>query len=252
MTQKLKNKVAIVTGASKGIGAACALELAREGASVVVNYATSMEGANKVVNEIKKMGGNAIAVQANLADPSDIKRLFTEALKAFNKIDILVNNAGIYEASHLEEVTLDHYNKMFNTNVLGVLFASQEAAHHFGSNGGNIVNISSIASTLAAPPYLVYNATKAAVDAITKTLGKELGSRKIRVNSINPGMIETEGTHAAGIMDGELRKQFEPHIPLGRIGQPEDLTKALIFLASDDSAWMTGECIIIAGGMLPF
>ena len=249
MTQKLANKVAIVTGASKGIGAACALELAREGAYVVVNYATSKEGADRVVTEICKMGGKAAAIQADLSKPDDIKKLFTETLKAFGKIDILVNNAGIYEAATLEEVTLEHYNKTFNLNVMGLLFACQEAVKCFGNAGGNIINVSSIASTLCAPPYMVYNATKAAVDALTKTLAKELGSKKIRVNSINPGMIETEGTHAAGIMDGELRKQFEPHIPLGRIGQPEDLTKAFIYLASDDSSWVTGECLVISGGL---
>lgn len=248
---KLQGKVAIVTGASKGIGAASALELAREGASVVVNYATSKEGAMRVVNEIIKMGGKAIAVQANMADPADIKRLFEETMKSFDKLDILVNNAGIYEVALLDELTLDHYNRMFNLNVLGLLLASQEAARCFGESGGNIVNISSVASRLNESPYLVYNATKAAVDSITKTLSKELGKRKIRVNSINPGMVETEGTHAMGVMD-ELRKQFEPHIALGRIGQPEDLTKALIFLVSDDSSWMTGECMVISGGLLPF
>lgn len=175
MAQKLLGKVAIVTGASKGIGAACALELAREGASVVVNYATSKEGAMRVVDQITQNGGKAIAVQADIANITDIKKLFTETLKAFSKVDILVNNAGIYEAGPIEQVTLDQYNKMFNINVLGVLFASQEAVNHFGASGGNIINISSIAGMLASPPYLVYNASKAAVDAITKTLGKELG-----------------------------------------------------------------------------
>ncbi|MBS0635295.1 MAG: glucose 1-dehydrogenase [Verrucomicrobia bacterium] len=248
---KLRGKVAIVTGASKGIGAACALELAREGASVVVNYATSKDGAMRVVDEIIKMGGKAIAVQANVADPLEIKRLFNEALEVFKRLDILVNNAGIYEEALLKDISIDHYDRMFNLNVMGVLFASQEAAKCFSDAGGSIVNISSIASSLNTPPYLVYNATKAAVDSITSTLAKELGSRNIRVNAINPGMVETEGTHATGVME-DIRKAFEPHIALGRIGKPEDLTKALIFLVSDDSSWMTGECMVISGGVVPF
>lgn len=248
---KLRGKVAIVTGASKGIGAACALELAREGASVVVNYATSKDGAMRVVDEIINMGGKAIAVQANVADPLEIKRLFKESLEVFKRLDILVNNAGIYEEALLKDISIDHYNRMFNLNVMGVLFASQEAAICFSDAGGSIVNISSIASSLNTPPYLVYNATKAAVDSITSTLAKELGSRNIRVNAINPGMVETEGTHATGVME-DIRKAFEPHIALGRIGKPEDLTKALIFLVSDDSSWMTGECMVISGGVVPF
>lgn len=249
MSQKLKDKVAIVTGASKGIGASCALHLAKEGASVVVNYASSKEGADRVVDEIVKMGGKAVAVQANLANPIDIKRLFEEAHKAFNKLDILVNNAGIYEFASLEEITPEHYHKMFNLNVLGLILASQEALKYFGPSGGSIVNMSSVASTITVPNLAVYNASKAAVDAITMTLGKELGARKIRVNGINPGMIETEGTHSAGIIDGDFRKQFEPQIPLGRIGQPQDIAQAVVFLASDESSWMTGESIIISGGL---
>lgn len=249
MANKLQDKVAIVTGASKGIGAACALELAREGAHVVVNYASSKDAADKVVNEILQMGGKAIAVKADISKIEDIAFLFAQTLKAFNKVDILVNNAGVYDAGALADVTVEQYNNMFSINVFGLLFTSQEAAKHFGPNGGNIINISSIASIVNMPPYLVYNATKAAVDAITKTLGKELAPRNIRVNGISPGMIETEGLHEKGIMTGEFRKEMEPHIPLGRIGQPADLTKALILLASDDSAWMTGASIVICGGL---
>ena len=212
---KLEGKVAVVTGASKGIGASIAKHMAAEGAAVVVNYASSNEGADRVVADIEKNGGRAIAVQADVAKKADIERLFSEAKKAFGKIDILVNNAGIYEFSPIEGVTEEHFHKQFNINVLGLILASQEAVKHFGSSGGSIINISSGASTMAPANTSVYSATKAAVDAVTKSLASELGSRNIRVNSINPGMVETEGVHAAGIMESDFRKQLQSQTPLG-------------------------------------
>ena len=248
MSKKLEGKVAVVTGASKGIGASIALHLAAEGAAVVVNYSSSKEGADRVVGEITGKGGKAIAVQANVAKEADIRRLFAEARKAFGPLDILINNAGIYEFAPLESVTAEHFHKMFDLNVLGLILASQEAVKHFGPAGGNIVNISSLAATAALPTASVYSATKAAVDAVTKSLAKELGPRNIRVNSINPGMVETEGVHAAGIADSDFRKQIESQTPLGRIGQPRDVAPAAVFLASSDSAWITGETLYISGG----
>jgi 3-oxoacyl-[acyl-carrier protein] reductase len=248
MSERLKGKAAVVTGASKGIGASIALHLAAEGAAVVVNYASSKEGADRVVSEITRSGGKAIAVQANIARPADVQRLFAEAKKAFGRLDVLVNNAGIYEFAPLEEVTPEIFHKMFDLNVLGLILASQEAAKLFGSDGGSIVNISSVVSTAAPPNASVYSATKAAVDAVTRSLAKELGPRKIRVNSINPGMVETEGVHAAGLSSGDLRKQVESQTPLGRIGQPQDIGPAAVFLASPDSAWITGETLYISGG----
>jgi 3-oxoacyl-[acyl-carrier protein] reductase len=250
MSAKLTGKVAIVTGASKGIGASIALHLAAEGASVVVNYSSSKEGADRIVREITGKGGKAVAIQANLAKETDIRRLFVEAKKAFGHLDILINNAGVYEFLPLENVTAEHFHKQFDVNVLGLILASQEAARHFGPSGGSIVNISSVVSTLAPPSASVYSATKAAVDTITRSLAKELGSRHIRVNSINPGMVETEGTSSAGLADkeGDFRKEYESHSPLGRIGQPKDIAPAAVFLASSDSAWITGETLYIAGG----
>ena len=238
-----------MTGASKGIGASIAKHLAAEGAAVVVNYASSKEGADRVVDEITSAGGKAIAVQANVAKKAEIEHLFAETQRIFGKLDILVNNAGIYELLPLENITEAHFHKQFDLNVLGLILASQQAAKHFGSEGGSIINISSIVSTLTPPNGLVYNATKAAVDAVTKTLAKELGSRQIRVNSINPGMVETEGTHTAGIIESEGRQQIEAHTPLGRIGQPQDIAPAVVFLASTDSGWITGETLTIAGGL---
>jgi len=238
-----------VTGASKGIGASIAKQLADEGAAVVVNYASSKEGADRVVAEISGKGGKAIAVQANVADKAQIERLFVETKKAFGTLDILVNNAGIYEFAPLENVTAEHFHKMFDLNVLGLILASQEAVKHFGDAGGNIINISSVAATSAPPTTSVYSATKAAVDAVTRSLAKELGPRKIRVNSINPGMVETEGVHAAGIASSDFRKEVESQTPLGRIGQPQDIAPAAVFLASADSAWMTGETLYISGGL---
>lgn len=247
-TQKLTGKVAIVTGASKGIGASIAKQLAAEGAAVVVNYASSKEGAERVVAEIISDGGKAIAAQANVANKDEIERLFAETKKAFGKLDILVNNAGIYEFSPLENVTAEHFHKMFDLNVLGLILASQEAVKHFGPAGGNIVNISSVAATSAPPAASVYSATKAAVDAVTKSLAKELGSRNIRVNSINAGMIETEGLHASGISGSDFRKEIESQTPLGRIGRPQDIAPAAVFLASSDSGWITGETLYVSGG----
>ncbi len=249
MSQKLANKVAVVTGASKGLGASIAVHLAAEGAAVVVNYASSKQGADKVVAEIAGKGGKAIAVQANVADQADIQRLFAEAKKAFGRVDILVNNAGIYEFGPLGEITAEHFHKQFNLNVLGLILTTQEAVKHFGPEGGNIVNISSVVATLTPPNASVYSATKAAVDAVTKSLAKELGPRHIRVNSVNPGMVETEGLHSAGIHDSDFRTETERQTPLGRIGQPQDIAPAVVYLVSPDSSWVTGENLTVAGGM---
>ena len=249
MSKKLDGKVAIVTGASKGIGAAIALHLAKEGASVVVNYSSSKEGAQKVVSEITKNGGKAIAVQANVAIPKEIEGLFSETKKAFNKLDILINNAGIYEFAPIEEITIEHFQKTFDLNVLGLLLVTKEALKYFGSSG-SIVNISSIVSENSFAGTSVYSGSKAAVDAITKSLGQELGPRNIRVNCVNPDVIETEGTHSAGILDSDFRKNYELRTPLRRIGLPEDVASAVTFLASDDASWITGETLFITGGYM--
>jgi 3-oxoacyl-[acyl-carrier protein] reductase len=248
MSKNLQGKVAVVTGASKGIGASIAKHLAAEGASVVVNYSSSKEGADHVVEEITKNGGKAIAIQANVAKEEDIKRLFSEVKKAYGKIDILVNNAGIYEFSPLGEITTELFNKMFNVNVLGLILTTQEAIKYFNPAGGSVVNISSVASVAPVVNSSVYSATKGAVDAITKTLSKELGPRQIRVNSVNPGLVETEGTHTGGFLDSDFRKEIEANTPLGRIGMPEDIAPAVAFLASDLSKWITGEVLVISGG----
>jgi 3-oxoacyl-[acyl-carrier protein] reductase len=245
---KLAGKVAIVTGASKGIGAAIAKQLAREGASVVVNYAASKEAAAKVVDEIAKAGGNAVAIHADISKGPDITRLFAETKKHFGVIDILVNNAGVYEFLPLEKITPAHFHRQFDLNVLGLILTIQESLSHFNAAGGSIINISSVVSTLAPATSTVYSATKAAVDAATKALSKELGPRKIRVNTINPGMIETEGFHAAGFAESDFRKEVESKTPLGRIGQPDDIAKTALFLASDESAWITGEKFVVSGG----
>ena len=247
-SNKLAGKVAVVTGASKGIGAAIAKNLAAEGAAVVVNYASSKTGADKVVAEITGAGGKAVAVQADVAKKADIDRLFAETKKAFARLDILVNNAGIYEFSPLDSITEEHFHKQFNLNVLGVILVSQAAARLFDSAGGSIVNISSVVSTLAFPNASVYSGTKGAVDAITRALATELGPRKIRVNAIRPGMVETEGTHAAGIEESAMQKQVLAQTPLGRLGKPDDIAGTAVFLASADSSWITGETLVIAGG----
>jgi 3-oxoacyl-[acyl-carrier protein] reductase len=249
MSRKLAGKVAVVTGASKGIGASIAKHLAAEGASVVVNYASSKKDADRVVAEITSDGGKAVAVQANVAKHAEITRLFAETKKTFGKLDILVNNAGVYEFRPLGEVNEEHFHKHFDINVLGLILSSQEAAKLFGSEGGSIINISSAVSSLTPPNSVVYTATKGAVDAVTKTLAKELGPRKIRVNAINPGMVETEGIHAAGFSNGDFQKQLESITPLGRIGQPIDVAPAAVFLASSDSSWITGETMLVSGGL---
>lgn len=245
--KKLTGKVAVVTGASKGIGAAIARQLAADGASVVVNYASSKSGADKVVSDITTQGGKAIAVQGDMAKKSDIERLFAETKKAYGHLDVLVNNAGVYDFKPLDQITEEHFHKQFDLNVLGLILATQEAAKHFNSSG-SVINISSVVATSPAPGGAVYSATKAAVDAVTKSLAKELGPRNIRVNSLNPGMIETEGLHAAGIKDSDFEKQIAAQTPLGRIGQPHEIATVASFLASADSGWVTGETFHVAGG----
>ena len=249
MSQKLAGKVAVVTGASKGIGASIAKHLAAAGAAVVVNYSSSKPGADRVVSEITGKGGKAIAVQGDVAKQAEIERLFAETKKAFGKVDILINNAGVYEFSPLDTVTAEQFHKHFDVNVLGLLLASKEAAKHFGPEGGSIVNVSSTVTSLTPPNSSVYTGTKGAVDAVTRVLAKELAPRKIRVNAINPGMVETEGVIAAGFSEGEFRKQIEAITPLGRIGLPDDIAPAALFFASPDSAWITGETLRVAGGL---
>src|ERR1700745_3185144 len=246
---KLTGKVAVVTGASKGIGAGIAKEFAAEGASVAVNYASAKQDAERGVDEISQANGKAIDIQGNVAKKADVERLFAEAEKAFGKVDILVNNAGVYEFVLLEEVTEQQFHRMFDTNVLGMLLVTQKPLKHFNSKGGSIINIGSLASALTPPTAVVYNATKGAVDAITRTLAKELGPRQIRVNSINPGMVITEGAVAGGYTEGDMRKMFESQTPLGRVGQTDDIAPAAVFFASDDSKWVTGETLLIAGGL---
>ena len=249
MSKKLAGKVAVVTGASKGIGAGIAKQLADEGAAVVVNYSSSKEGADRVVAEITKGGGKAVAVHANVAKLADIERLFAETKKAFGRLDILINNAGVYEFAPIENVTEENFHKQFNLNVLGLILTTQQAAKHFGEEGGSIVNISSLASHLAPPNGSVYSATKAAVDAVTKSLSKELGPRKIRVNAINPGVVVTEGLQAAGIPGSDFEKQMQARTPLGRLGEVSDVAPAAVFLASPDASWISGETLVIAGGL---
>ena len=246
---KLSNKVAVVTGSSKGIGAGIAKGLAAEGAAVVVNYASSKEGAERVVSEIKAKGGKAVAIQGDVSKAKDVERLFAETNRAFGRLDVLVNNAGVYEFAPLEQVTEEQFHRMFGTNVLGLILATREAARNFGADGGSVINIGSAASSLTAPTTSVYTATKGAVDAVTRTLAKELGPRKIRVNSINPGVVETEGAHAAGVIGSDFQKGFEAQTPLGRIAQPSDIAPVAVFLASEDSAWVTGETLLASGGL---
>jgi len=246
---RLKNKVAIVTGASKGIGAGIGKSLAAEGAAVVVNYSSSKDGADRVVADIVKNGGRAVAVQGDVSKTADVQRLFAETQKAFGTLDLLVNNAGVYEFAALGEITEEQFHRQFNTNVLGLILATQEAVKRFGAEGGSIINIGSTASSLTPPSTAVYTATKGAVDAVTHVLAKELGPKKIRVNSINPGIVETEGVHAIGMIGSDFQKQFEAQTPLGRIAQPADIAPIALFLASADSGWLTGETLLASGGL---
>jgi 3-oxoacyl-[acyl-carrier protein] reductase len=245
---KLAGKVAVVTGASKGIGAAIAKQLAADGAAVVVNYASSKSGADKVVADITKAGGKAVAIQGDVAKKADIEKLFAETKKAFGHVDILVNNAGIYEFAPLEQITEEHFRKQFDLNVLGLLLTTQEAVKHFPSTGGNVINISSIVSTLAPANGAVYSATKGAVDTITQSLAKELGTRHIRVNAVNPGLVETEGSVTAGFTNGDFHDQYVKNAPLGRIGYPQDIASAVAYFASNESSWVTGQTLIVSGG----
>lgn len=245
---ELEGKVAIVTGASKGIGAAIAKGLGAAGAAVVVNYASSREGADRVVAEITGKGGRAIAVQGDVAKAADVRRLFEETQRAFGALDVLVNNAGVYQLEPIESVVEDAFHRQFNTNVLGPILAIQEAVKHFGPKGGSVINISSVASTSAPPNSVVYSATKGALDAVTRVLAKELGPRRIRVNTIAPGGVETEGVHAAGLIGSDFEKQVVAGTPLGRFGQPEDIAGVAVFLASDAAGWVTGERIGASGG----
>jgi 3-oxoacyl-[acyl-carrier protein] reductase len=245
---KLKGKVAIVTGASKGIGAAIAKSLAAEGASVVVNYASSKAGADVVVSEIEKAGGKAVAVRGDVSKAADAKAIVDGAIEHFGKLDILVNNSGVYEFGALDDITEEHFHKQFNVNVLGLLLTTQAAARHLGE-GGSIINIGSLVTRIVPAASSVYTGTKGAVDAITGVLSQELGPRKIRVNAVNPGMVETEGTHTAGFIGSDFEKHAVSTTPLGRIGQPNDIASIVTFLASDDSYWLTGEHLFAGGGL---
>lgn len=245
----LENKVAVITGASKGIGAGIAKRLAAAGASVVVNYASAKAGADEVVAEITANGGKAIAVQANVTNETEITRLFDETTKAFGAVDILVNNAGVYKFGTIEEINAEDFNTQFNTNVLGLLLSTKGAVKNFNANGGSIINIGSAVSNITPVASAIYTATKGAVDAITGVLAKELGGRKIRVNSINPGMVETEGTHTAGFIGSDFANEAVSNTPLGRMGQPDDIADVALFLASEDSRWLTGEILITSGGV---
>lgn len=249
MTKRLEGKVALVTGASKGIGAEIAVRLAAEGAAVAVNYSASKQAAERVVAAITAKGGKAVAVHGNLTDAGQVKSAVAETVKALGPIDILVNNAGLYEFAPLDGITAEHFHKHFDLNVLGLLLTSQEAARHFNPAGGSIVNISSGVSTLAPPNTAVYTATKAAVDAISSVLSKELAPRKIRVNTVNPGMIATEGVVAAGLHEGDMRQWIETATPQGRIGKVEEIAAAVAFFASDDASYVTGETLHVTGGL---
>jgi 3-oxoacyl-[acyl-carrier protein] reductase len=247
---KLKGKVALVTGASKGIGAAIAKELAAQGAAVAVNYSTSKAGADKVVAEIKAAGGKAIAVHGNVGEPEAIGPLVATVARELGPITTLVNNAGVYEFSPIEGVTPEHFHKQFNVNVLGLLLTTQAALQHFSPKGGSIINIGSVAAD-GVGTASVYSATKGAVDSVTQSLAQELGSKQIRVNSLNPGMVETEGVHTAGFIGSDFHKEVITRTPLGRIGQPGDIATIAAFLASDDATWVNGQTIQAAGGNRP-
>jgi 3-oxoacyl-[acyl-carrier protein] reductase len=248
MSGSLSGKVAVVTGASKGIGAAIAKGLAEAGASVVVNYSSSKAGADKVVAEIEKAGGKAVAIHGSVAKASEVKRLFVEAHEAYGRLDVLVNNAGVYQFGALEELTETEFHRQFDTNVLGPILATQEAVKRFGDGGGSVINISSVASTKGLPGATIYGATKGALDQITRNHAVELAPKKIRVNTIAPGGVETEGTHSAGIIGSDFEKQMVADTPLGRLGQPDDIAGVAVFLASDASRWITGERLVVAGG----
>ncbi|MFT3935154.1 MAG: glucose 1-dehydrogenase [Chitinophagaceae bacterium] len=245
---KLKNKVAIVTGASKGIGASIAKAYGNEGASVVVNYSSDKNGADQVVKNIVDAGGKAIAVQGNVSKQSDIKKLFATSKETFGKIDILVNNAGVFQFAPLEAVTEEEFHRQFNTNVLGTILATQEALNYFNGDGGSVINVSSAISDNPMANSVVYSATKGAVDTIAVALSKELGSKKIRVNTIAPGGVDTEGAQTLGIIGSDFEKQMIAQTPLGRIGQPDDIAKVAVFLASNDAEWVNGERISVSGG----
>ncbi|WIG55644.1 MAG: Oxidoreductase, short-chain dehydrogenase/reductase family [Rhodanobacteraceae bacterium] len=245
---KLEGKVAVVTGASKGIGAAIAKALAAEGAAVVVNYASSKQGADAVVAEIDKAGGKAVAVKGDVSKAAEAKAIVDAAVQHFGRLDVLVNNSGVYEFKPLEDITEEHFRQEFDVNVLGLLLTTQAAAKHLGE-GGSIVNIGSLVTRISPPASAVYTGTKGAVDAITGVLARELGPRKIRVNTVSPGMVETEGTHAAGFIGSEFAANAAAQTPLGRIGQPQDIASIVTFLASDDSHWLTGEQLYASGGM---
>jgi 3-oxoacyl-[acyl-carrier protein] reductase len=249
MSKQLQGQVAVVTGASKEIGAAIAEHLAAAGAAVVVNYASSRAAAEAVVQRIRQTGGKAVAVQADVSRLEDVRRLFAETMKAFGKLDILVNIAGVYEFAPLEAISAEHFHKQFDLNVLGLLLTAQEAVRHFGLSGGSIVNISSVAATSATPNASVYSGTKAAVNAITRSLAQELGPRKIRVNAVSPGVTETEGLQVTGISGSDFEWQAAAQTPLGRTGQPQDIAPAVVFLASAESAWITGETLSVSGGL---
>lgn len=246
---ELTGKVAIVTGASKGIGAGIAKSMGAAGAAVVVNYASSKEGADRVVAEITGKGGKAIAVQGDVSKAADVRRLFAETKRSFGAPDVLVNNAGIFAFEPLEAVTEDEFHRQFNINVLGPILTTQEALKHFGPDGGSVINISSVVSTNATPNSVVYSATKGAVDSIARVLGVELAARKIRVNTIAPGGVETEGAHRIGVIGSDFEKQIVAQTPLGRLGQPEDIARVAVFLASDNARWLTGERITASGGL---
>jgi 3-oxoacyl-[acyl-carrier protein] reductase len=249
MTKTLQGKVALVTGASKGIGAAIALQLAAQGASVAVNYSSGKQGADEVVAKITAGGGKAVAVHGNLADPKGAEAVVAATVKALGPINVLVNNAGVYEFAPLDGITPEHFHRHFDLNVLGLLLASQQAARHFSPDGGSIINISSGVSTLTPPNSAVYTATKASVDAITAVLAKELAPRKIRVNAVNPGMVVTEGVKAAGFENGDMRKWIESVTPLGRVGKAEEIASVVAFLASDGASYVTGETLHVTGGL---
>jgi 3-oxoacyl-[acyl-carrier protein] reductase len=245
---ELKGKVAIVTGASKGIGAGIAKSLAAAGAAVVANYSSSREGADRVVAEITKAGGKAIAVQGDMSKSADVERLFGETKKAFGQVDVLVNNAGVYKFDPIEQVTEQEFHREFNTNVLGPLLAIREAVKYFGPKGGSVINISSVASANAMPQTSIYSATKSALDSVTRVLASELGPRQIRVNAIAPGGVDTEGVQSAGVKGSDMEKAMVAQTPLGRFGEPEDIARVAVFLASDQSRWLTGERITASGG----